>query len=91
MPNTSRLIFFKLHVKMYFQTLVVRILRYINDASILIVNNNTRATDEALQIAVDYINEHFKNNITLDDMAELLHLNPSYFSKKIQVCKRSGV
>ncbi|MFR5398946.1 MAG: helix-turn-helix transcriptional regulator [Lachnospira sp.] len=69
----------------------MRILRYINDASILIVNNNTRATDEALQIAVDYINEHFKNNITLDDMAELLHLNPSYFSKKIQVCKRSGV
>ena len=75
---------------MYFQTLVVRILRYINDASILIVNNNTRATDEALQIAIDYINEHFKNNITLDDMAELLHLNPSYFSKKFKSANGLG-
>ena len=83
-------IFSNCMLKMYFQTLVVRILRYINDASILIVNNNTRATDEALQIAVDYINEHFKNNITLDDMAELLHLNPSYFSKKFKSANGLG-
>lgn len=77
-------------LKMYFQALIVRILRYINDSSILIVNNNTRATDETLQLAIDYINEHFKNNITLDDLAGLLHLNPSYFSKKFKAANGLG-
>lgn len=77
-------------LKMYFQALIVQILRYINASSILIVNSNTRATDEALQLAIDYINDNFKNNITLDDLAQLLHLNPSYFSKKFKAVNGLG-
>lgn len=77
-------------IKILFQELIIHILRYINDSSILIVNNNTKATDESLQTAINYINENFKNDITLNDMAQLLHLNPSYFSKKFKAVNGLG-
>lgn len=71
-------------IKIHFQELIIRILRYIKASSILIVNNDTIATDESIQTAINYINDNFKNDITLADMAKLLHLNPSYFSKKFK-------
>lgn len=71
-------------VKMYFQELLVKILRHINESPNMIITNEARTTDESIASAINYINENFSNNITLDDMANLLHLNPSYFSKKFK-------
>jgi AraC-like DNA-binding protein len=69
--------------KMYFQELIIKLLRYIKDSSVLVLNGSA-STNESLATAINYINENFRNDITLDDMAELLHLNPSYFSKKFK-------
>lgn len=76
--------------KMHFQTLIILILRHMNHSSIQIINNGEKETDKALHTAITYINENFKNNITLNDLAQLLHLNPSYFSKKFKAANGLG-
>lgn len=40
--------------------------------------------DESIQLAMDYINDNYNNPITLNEMADYLHLNASYFSKKFK-------
>jgi len=35
---------------------------------------------ELIKKAIHYISKHFANPITLDDVADLVHLNPAYFS-----------
>lgn len=77
-------------MKMHFQTIIILILRHMNQSSIQIISSDKKETDKALQTAVTYINENFKNNITLNDLAELLHLNPSYFSKKFKASNGLG-
>lgn len=44
---------------------------------------------EIIQKAVNYANEHFDQPLTLDDVAEQVHLNPSYFSTLFK--KETGV
>lgn len=48
-------------------------------AIILNSQSGSRSNAEAVQMAIDYINGHFAENITLDDMAEHVHLSSIYF------------
>ncbi|WP_080837972.1 response regulator transcription factor [Cohnella massiliensis] len=50
------------------------------DPKLLVVSGEERAYGPQVQEAVRYIREHMHEPITLRDLAELLHVNASYFS-----------
>lgn len=75
--------------KIYFQELVIQILRFHRDffgAS----QGKIKIADEAIQRATDFITNHYTQNISLDDVSGMLHLNSSYFSKKFKTVTGTG-
>lgn len=76
-------------IKIYFQELIIQILRFhreIFGAS----QGSVKIADEAIQRATNYIANHYTQNISLDDVSGMLHLNSSYFSKKFKAVNGTG-
>ncbi len=46
--------------------------------------------DNTIHLALFYIERNFHNHITLDSLASIYHLNPSYFSKKFKTACGMG-
>ncbi|WP_164716349.1 response regulator [Paenibacillus whitsoniae] len=72
-------------------TLKIALERLISDIALQIkhVNDDVQTTSHsAVQQVKKYIEEHYSEKITLNQMAELVYLNPSYFS--IQFKKETG-
>ena len=53
--------------------------------------SETKSRDEDILSAVRYINENFSSPITLDQLASMSGLSPSYFSKKFRATTGSGM
>lgn len=69
--------------KQLFQTLIIKLLRHKNT----LPNYHgvaVHSEDSSLTDAMNYIAANFHNNITLDDVANRLHLNASYLSNKFK-------
>ncbi len=47
--------------------------------------------DEAILSAVQYISKNYHSNITLDELAGMANLSPSYFSRKFRAITGSGM
>lgn len=64
---------------------IIRCNRYslINDTPKITYNRN-------IELAIDYINANFKRKISLEEVANMLHLNPSYFSKQFKTVNGVG-
>ncbi|HHX12939.1 MAG TPA: helix-turn-helix transcriptional regulator, partial [Clostridiales bacterium] len=50
------------------------------DAIVYIKNEREKRSELRIELAKKYIEENYKENITLNDLAEHVELNPSYFS-----------
>ncbi|MGG1555213.1 response regulator [Paenibacillus ferrarius] len=73
-------------------TLKMALDRLISDITLQIkhLNDDVQTTSHsAVQQVKKYIDEHYSEKITLNQMAELVYLNPSYFS--IQFKKETGI
>ena len=80
-------------IKDLFQRLIILMLRKFNnplESSANISSPPVHVLDESIQSAMNYICCNFSKNITLDDVAGLLHLNSSYFSKKFKTINGFG-
>lgn len=75
-------------LNVYFQEFILRLMRgsIPLDGRTIDFNNSSNT----MQLAVDYINENFQNRLTLSDIAECFHLNPSYFSKRFKTVIGTG-
>lgn len=73
----------ELLIKGYLNELMIFILRYQNyrDLTATVPMNES---DERMQQAARYILGHYKENITLEDMAQFTHMSASYFSKRFK-------
>lgn len=76
-------VYSELLIKGYLNELMVFILRYQNyrdlTATVLVDE-----ADEQMQQAARYILSHYKEQITLDEMAHFTSMSPSYFSKRFK-------
>jgi len=76
-------------IKMYFQELIIQILRY-HKAFFGESHGQLKIADESIQIAINYIANHYTQRISLNDVSYKLHLNSSYFSKKFKMVTGTG-
>ena len=70
-------------LKSLLKSLLIHILRYMSN------DNMLTSGSDSIDIAIDYINKNYQDNITLDDVSALLHYTPQYFSTKFK--KITGV
>ena len=75
-------------LNVYFQEFILRLMRgsIPLDGRTIDFNNSSNT----MQLAVNYINENFQSRLTLSDIAERFHLNPSYFSKRFKTVIGTG-
>lgn len=73
----------ELLIKGYLNELMVFILRYQNYRD-LTATALVDEADEQMQQAARYILGHYKEQITLDEMAQFTSMSPSYFSKRFK-------
>ncbi len=73
-------------IKCHLQNLLISLARYCDNslASSTSLVNNVQIVDASIQKAMNYIMMNYNHNITLDEVAGMLHLNSSYFSKKFK-------
>lgn len=76
-------VYSELLIKGYLNELMVFILRYqsYRDLTATVAMNES---DERMQQAARYILGHYKESITLEDMAQFTHMSASYFSKRFK-------
>lgn len=77
-----------LFLSAYFQEFILRLMRTHSPSdgqpAARFNPNNT------IQLAVEYIDENYQNKITLQEIADKYHLNPSYFSKRFKTVRGIG-
>jgi len=66
----------------FFNQVIVNMIRGNQNGSD--VSTKDLAYNKNISMALDYINSNYTNKITLNDVANLLHLNASYFSKQFK-------
>lgn len=77
-------------MKLTFESLIIRLLRYTSLQSNVFTNDNVHIADDTIQAAMNYISSNYQNRISLNDLAALLHLNASYLSKKFKAVNGMG-
>ena len=65
-------------IKLYFQELILLLLRHDHDYPAYMHSNTVKVADKSIQKAMNYISMNYQQDITLQDIAALLHLNASY-------------
>lgn len=83
-------IFSNCMVKLSFESLIIKLLRYNSLLPNYITDKNIHIADDTIQAAMNYIANNYQNKITLNGLASLLHLNASYFSKKFKSVNGMG-
>ncbi len=79
--------------KLYFQQLILMLFNQALRTDKKIYNSknaNIEATDKVINIAMMYIEQNYSKNISLSEVAQIVHLNPSYFSKKFKTANGFG-
>lgn len=74
-------------IKNLFQQLLILLMRSFDkplEQNTALISSPVQVLDETIQNAMNYISKNFSQNITLDLVAQKLHLNASYFSKKFK-------
>lgn len=76
-------------VKTYFEQLVIYVMR--NHAHFNSISyDQLKIKDESIMQAISYITNNYASHITLSDVAGILHLNSTYFSKKFKLATGYG-
>lgn len=74
--------------KTYFEQFILLLLRQCSKkaapGAIFPINSKRNLVDTSIKTAITYINKNYANSITLNDISNKLHLNPSYFSNKFK-------
>ena len=76
-------------IKIYFHELLIQILRYHKEFFGL-SQDRVPITDDVIQRATNYIINNYSQNISINTLASMFHLNPSYFSKKFKTITGTG-
>lgn len=71
-------------LKSLFQIFMIKLMRYEQDFKIYEVTDLVPAPELTIQKVMDYITNHYCENITLEELADIAHLNASYLSKKFK-------
>lgn len=71
-------------LKSLFQIFMIKLMRYEQEFKIYEVTDLVPAPELTIQRVIDYIINHFTENITLDELADIAHINASYLSKKFK-------
>lgn len=73
--------------KNYLQNLLILLCRYCDNkpASPASLVDTVSIADVSVQKAMNYIMLNYNKDITLDEIADMLHLNPSYFLKSLKL------
>lgn len=77
-------------IKINFESLVLQLIRIREEPSVFTINNNTIIVDKSIKKALQYIDNYYYENITLTQIADILGLNPSYFSNKFKTINGIG-
>lgn len=77
-------------IKLYFQQLILLLMRHDYDYPSYMQSSSVQVSDKAIQKAMNYISNNYQQDITLQDIAGLLNLNPSYLSKKFKLINGIG-
>jgi YesN/AraC family two-component response regulator len=56
------------------------IIEKVVDNKLIDINKQSSTARDTIRKAMDYIHQHLQNELTLKEVAECVHLNPSYFS-----------
>lgn len=64
--------------------LIELLISLIRDFHSIPLMTHNKSHDNTIQMALLYIERNFRTNITLEKLAGIYHLNPSYFSKKFK-------
>lgn len=75
--------FTPLQIKNYMGLILVNFLR-LKRASTFQVPQDLKGVDRVIQKAASYIVEHYKENVTLKDVADYVNMSDTYFSKKFK-------
>lgn len=81
-------------IKLYFQQLILLLISQFHtsilgssDAAV----SSVEVVDNSIQQAMNYICAHYTEPVCLNDIAKMLHLNASYFSKKFKTVNGFGL
>jgi AraC family transcriptional regulator len=70
----------RLYVESLTQVLVIHLLRYYSNVTQLITSENRSLSHTQVQQAIDYIHTYLDRDLTLVEIAEVLHISPTYFA-----------
>lgn len=62
------------------QALAIHLLRHYSDAAPTIITEGKSLTQVQLQPAIDYIHTYLNRNLSLNELANVVNLSPTYFA-----------
>lgn len=71
-------------LKSLFQVFMIKLMRYEKEFKIYEITDLVPAHDLSIQRVMEYIIEHYTEQITLEQLADIAHLNCAYLSKKFK-------
>jgi len=86
----SEKMFKKEMIKSLFQSFIIRFMRYTLDGKLRSTSNLAPSPDVSIQHAMQYIINHFTEEIPLDELATVAHLSPAYLSQKFKIVTGIG-
>lgn len=77
------------YIRFLLEALLVKLLTYNSDNEMSNIRSNN-SDDIKIKTALEFINRHFSEPLTLTQVASEMGLNSSYFSTKFKTCKGTG-
>jgi AraC family transcriptional regulator len=70
----------RLYVESLTQALVIHLLRYYSEVAPIVASQNRSLTRTELQQAIDYIHAHLDRDLSLEQIAQVINISPTYFA-----------
>ena len=71
----------RLYAESLTQVLVIHLLRHYSTSTPTITSKNRSLTRTQLQQAIDYIHTHLDRDLSLIEIADVIHISPTYFAR----------
>ncbi len=76
----------RLYVESLTQVLVIHLLRHYSAVARIITSENRSLTRVQLRQAIDYIQTHLNQDLSLAELASVIRISPTYFASLSRVC-----